>query len=423
MRIEEVVADSRAGRRPVNEDAVLHLPQVPLLAVADGLGGGGAGDIAAQTAMDCLKNNATFLSAEAAKIAEGAASHARLNLGRVLESSVQWAHMEIQRAARQRDRHQMATALLTAVIAGSSIHIAHVGNCRAYLLRRGRLRQLTQDHTVAAARKRRNARTKIDPVEQRRLTQIVGMGDVDVDLAEVELADGDVVILCSDGVFHTMHPEQLRGQIDPHDLGQSAAAILSWVAQHGEDNLSLVMARVGANQPPASADEVAELMRATFLFCDLEPPERFLVAPYLEARRYRRGEFLVQEGEPGGDFYVLVEGAARVTRNGLHLLDLGAGNHFGELTLARPSPRSASVRALEDVRAMVLSRERFLAVSDRRPALGAQLALALLDTVGQRLRDLTDRVARAEAIVQTRPEDTQALLAALRGQRRGPGRS
>lgn len=420
MQIKEAVTRSSAGGRKVNEDAALWLGDVPLLAVADGMGGGGAGDAAAEIAFDCLKVNASFLTSEARRVDTNRTSRGRLNINLLLESAFKWAHLEISRAARAGQRRRMATTLLSVVVAGDHAFISHVGNCRAYLLRGGRLHRLTQDHTVAAARRsyQTAAPTETDPNEERRLLQILGSGNIDVDLAEVPLANDDVLLLCTDGLSQPLSEEQMAELIAPTQLDASADRLLAAAEEAGNDNVAFVMARIGNERDRVSVEEVAELMRSVFLFSDLDAAERYLLAPFLQERRYAVGDVLIEEGVLGAEFYVIVEGSVRITRDGVHLVDVGMGGHLGELTLARPSMRSATVTALEPVRVYALSRERFLKISERRPALGARLSLSLLDTVGERLRDLTDRLAHTETLIKTAPEDTEAVLAAIRGERR-----
>ena len=199
MQIKEAAVRTSPGRRAFNEDAVLNLENIPLLAVADGMGGRGVGEVAAEMAMSCLKTNTPFLVEEARKVTQSRQSRSRLTLSRLLESSFKWAHVEISRAARDTGRRRMGATLLAAVVAGDHAYIAHVGNCRAYLLRSGTLHQLTQDHTVAAARQGvrpagpapASAAPAPPTAEERRLLQILGAGSIDVDLAEVPLADDD----------------------------------------------------------------------------------------------------------------------------------------------------------------------------------------------------------------------------------------
>jgi protein phosphatase len=409
VQIKQVVTRCSAGGRSVNEDAVMALGDVPLLAVADGMGGQGAGDEAARIAFDCLRIYASFLASESRHVTTQRTSRGRFNINLLLEIAFKWAHIEVNRAARALQRRRMATALLSIVIAGDHAYISHVGNCRAYVLRGGQLHLLTQDHTVAAARRSFQHAADSDPSEERRLLQILGSGNIDVDLAEVPLADDDVLLLCTDGLSCALSEEKIRTLMTGDDLDAVGDALLAAAEELGKDNIAIAIAQIGSDKDSSSVNEIAELMRSVFLFSDLNTAERYMLAPFLEERLYSAGDALVCEGVMGSEFYVILEGSVKVSRQGVHLTNIGVGGHLGELTLARPIMRSATVTALEAVRVYALSRDRFLQITERRPGLGARLALSLLDTVGTRLRDLTERVAQLEQPL-LEPEDTDLIV-------------
>lgn len=425
MQIKQFAAHTRSGgMRERNEDAVLSLESVGVFAVADGMGS--AGDVAAHTALDVVRANAPHLDDQIKKVAKDRSSASRLDLGCVLESTFQWAHLEVQRETERRGRHSSATTLIVAAIAGTHAYIAHVGNCRAYLLRNGKLQRLTDDHSVAMLRYRSgrmSAEEMAGSPEVNRLTQVVGAGvELDVDTAEVALADDDVLVLCSDGLHMPLRDEHMAERIDPRDLEASARRLLTEaLADPRHDDVSVVLVRVGSEQDNRAIDEVARILRSVFLFRDLNEAERLVIAPYLEERVLRRGEVLFKEGDAGDQFYAVVDGSLRVTAGRAHLVDIGPGGHLGELTLARPTPRSATVTALTAARLYGLSRANFDSLMKRRPALGARLAIALLDTVGDRLRDLTERlaivgrVARGEITVPGLPP-LEAVTRAVRGE-------
>lgn len=429
MQIKQVAALTRAGAsRDRNEDAVLALEQVPVFAVADGMGG--AGDVASKTAMDVVRANAPHLSDQVKKVGADRSSASRLDLGVVLESTFQWAHLEVQREADRHRTHNLATTLVLAAIAGDNAYIAHVGNSRAYLCRAGRVQRLTDDHSVGMLRYR-SGKMSLDELqsspEQHRLTQVLGAGlEIDVDTAEAALADDDVLLLCSDGLFQSLKDEAIAAAIDVRDLEASARRLVAEATRDPRhDDVSVVLIRVGSERDTRSIEEIASILRSVFLFRDLSEQDRLVIAPYLEERVYKRGDVLAREGEQGDEFFVLVDGTVRITRGRAHLVDIGPGGHLGELTLARPTPRSATATALTKTRLFALSRSNFDALLRRRPGLGARIALALLDTVGDRLRDLTNRLAVVERI--TRGETVapglapmDAVAKAARGELQGP---
>ena len=445
MQIKASAAATRQGSdRNHNEDALLVLHNVPVFAVADGMGGVGVGDRASQIAMDVVRTNAAQLEDQIAKVAKDRSSRSRLDLTYVLETAFQWAHLEVQRDAESNRRVGMATTLAMATVAGDHAYIGHVGNSRAYLYRDGRLQRLTDDHSMAMLRYRSGRMSSAEleqSPERHRLYQVLGAGnEIDVDTAEVALADDDVLLLCTDGLYESLRDAEIATMIDRRNLEQSATRLVERTKALGRpDDVSVVLVRVGSERDTRSLDEIAGILRSVFLFRDLSEAERLVIAPYLEERTLGRGEVLAREGEQGDEFYVLVDGSVRITRGNTHLVDVGPGGHLGELALSRPAERSATVTALEPVRLFVLSRESFQTLVRRRPALGVRLTLALLDAVGDRLRDLTERVRdltnqahdHANALVMVKRIATgnvkvegrslrDAVLAAARGELKGP---
>lgn len=106
--------------------------------------------------------------------------------------------------------------------------------------------------------------------------------------------------------------------------------------------------------------EALELLRRLPIFAPLSAPTIDRILAELTRLDVPAGNVLIAEGDPGDRFYVLAEGTIAVTKNGVHLSDRGAGDHFGEIALLRNVPRTATVTALTPVRLIAIERERFL---------------------------------------------------------------
>ena len=106
--------------------------------------------------------------------------------------------------------------------------------------------------------------------------------------------------------------------------------------------------------------------------------ELALVADELDLREDRT---LVREGQPGREFFILVEGSVRVSRKGRKLGDLGPGDWFGEIALLTDTPRTATVTATSPIRVLVVTDRSFRRVVESMP----KIALKVLSTLGQRL--------------------------------------
>ena len=123
--------------------------------------------------------------------------------------------------------------------------------------------------------------------------------------------------------------------------------------------------------------KLKEFMRAVPLFAGLLPSELERIALVMNPVETPAGETVCQEGDPGHEFYLLADGEAAVERNGQVIAKLHAGDHFGELALLDRGPRSATVRAVSDVRLYVLHERSFAAVLNEVPALAQKLLAAL----------------------------------------------
>jgi serine/threonine protein phosphatase PrpC len=226
--------DTNAGKkRRRNEDAFVCEP--PLFAVADGMGGAQAGEIASSLAAAALEGVLTEESTDGEQL---------------VVDLIQEANRRVhQRATNDASASGMGTTM-TVAFAGPDdlVAIGHVGDSRAYLLRDSSLEQLTDDHSLVAELVRRG---ELSPEEaevhpQRSvITRALGTDpDVDVDVFSVAAQPGDVFILCSDGLSTMVDPEAIAEIVGGSrgDL-QAAARGLIRAANDagGEDNITAVM--------------------------------------------------------------------------------------------------------------------------------------------------------------------------------------
>jgi serine/threonine protein phosphatase PrpC len=235
--------------RSRNEDACLVDPEQGLFAVADGMGGHPAGDVAARVAIEHLPGLVRDALARTDPTGvDAAVEEAVLGLNEVV----------IAEASTSPDLTGMGSTLVMALVSGYTAHVAHAGDSRAYLLRDGRLRRLTEDHSFAAALIDGGV---LDPEEAARhpfaqsLTQAIGMPGTRPDVQRVELATGDRLLLCSDGLTR-MVPEDRIGRLlaagqDPDRTSQALVDAANGAGGH--DNVSVVLVDVlavdGAGPP------------------------------------------------------------------------------------------------------------------------------------------------------------------------------
>ena len=124
-----------------------------------------------------------------------------------------------------------------------------------------------------------------------------------------------------------------------------------------------------------------ELLKKVPLFAGCSKAELRELAIVADELDLKEGRTLVREGRPGREFFILLDGSVRVSRNGRKLADLGAGDWFGEIALLTDTPRSATVTATAPIRVLVITDRAFRRVVEWMPS----IALKVLATVGKRL--------------------------------------
>ena len=207
LRIAEQAARSDVGRqRSVNEDDLV--VRAPFFAVADGMGGAKAGEVASALAAGAFEGERRSREAPEAQ------------LSRILRE----ANRRIYELAITDDSHRgMGTTLTAAIVGGDEVSIGHVGDSRAYLLRDGQLEQLTRDHSLVAELERSG---QISPEaaehhpQRSIITRALGPEpDVEVDTYTLAARDGDVILISSDGLTSMISDDEvasiLRSGRDP----------------------------------------------------------------------------------------------------------------------------------------------------------------------------------------------------------------
>lgn len=229
-----LATESIAGQRPYQEDAVLAeaLPDGrTLVAVADGMGGHAAGEVASALALETLKD--------------------LLERGASLGDAFRGANDRVRARATEPGKEGMGTTLVALLIEDDAFRVANVGDSRAYLLSAQAIRRLTEDHSfVAEAIKHGQSESEaMDMPWRDALTRSVGTeGDVEVDeFGPFSLEQGTALLVCSDGLYKTLRDEDLRALYARSSGPEAAAQTLVSAAYDGgsDDNISVAVVEVG----------------------------------------------------------------------------------------------------------------------------------------------------------------------------------
>ena len=237
MRIVEHAGRTDVGRqRSANEDDFVLAP--PFFAVADGMGGAKAGEVASAMATEVFVGESD------------SGEPAETQLARILRE----ANRRIYDLAVADESHRgMGTTLTAAKVTGDEISLAHVGDSRAYRMRDGELEQLTKDHSLVAELERSGQITPeaAEHHPQRSIiTRALGPEpEVEVDTYTVTGREGDLFLICSDGLTSMISDEEIGSILRSADSLDAAADALVRAANQsgGKDNITVVLFRVGPN--------------------------------------------------------------------------------------------------------------------------------------------------------------------------------
>ena len=248
----EFCARTDPGRvRANNEDAVSVDTQARIAVLADGMGGYNAGEVAARMAT-------SFVRTEMARwMAQAPQPIAHHDVRRALEICAINANQAIYDSAQSHPQYSgMGTTLVAGVFCGAQLILAHVGDSRAYRLRAGELTQITRDHSwlqeqidagwltpeQAALSAGRNLVTRALGAES----------TVAVEINEFQIAPGDLILLCSDGLSEMLVPSEivaLAGSAGPLD-DKASALIAAANANGGRDNISVLLVQASPETLP-----------------------------------------------------------------------------------------------------------------------------------------------------------------------------
>jgi len=245
LRIIEQAGRTDVGRqRSANEDSLVVGP--PLFAVADGMGGAKAGEVASAVAVDAVEG------------AQESSEPIEAQLANIVRDANRRIY---DLAVADESRRGMGTTLTLAKLHGDEVSLAHVGDSRAYRLRGGKLEQLTRDHSLVAELERSGQITPeaAEHHPQRSIiTRALGPEpDVEVDTYTLAGREGDVFLICSDGLTSMISDDEVASILrSAGSLDEAADELVRAANQSGgKDNITVILFRLGEAEAPAPADE------------------------------------------------------------------------------------------------------------------------------------------------------------------------
>ena len=233
-------------KRQHNEDTVAHIiPKDPeiltkkgaLFIVADGMGGHAAGEVASEMAVSAV-TTLYYQNDDGSDAPE------------CLRRSIKYANAIIfQKAMENVEHNGMGTTCVATVLLGEVAYIANVGDSRAYLVRKGQVRQISQDHSWVAEQVRAGSMTEADARQhemRNMITRSLGsLPDVEVDLFVEPVEEGDTLVMCSDGLSGMISDNEILTIVEKYSLQESVYRLIERAnARGGNDNITALVVRV-----------------------------------------------------------------------------------------------------------------------------------------------------------------------------------
>jgi serine/threonine protein phosphatase PrpC len=249
--------------RDINEDSILYtsfnirthlgIKSGGLFAVADGMGGHSAGEIASDLAVKTIQANCMYNLFSRKTVPPLA----------IIASAFDEANARIMDASGENGLKGMGTTLTAALIIGEDMYIAHVGDSRCYVINSREILRVTRDHSVVQELVDSGAITSEEARNHPRrniITRVLGHSrEIVPDLHQVKLYAGDNILLCSDGLHGVLSDDVIAGAVrDNRDVSRACAELTEKALQAGgPDNISVIAVRPG-NLPSWQAVTAAE---------------------------------------------------------------------------------------------------------------------------------------------------------------------
>lgn len=393
-----------AGRTDVgcerdhNEDACLMDTELGLYIVCDGMGGHTSGEVASQETLHFVHRAIREQRALLAAYDQDPTFERRTAVVRLVDETIQAACAHIY-AMGEADpvKRGMGTTIALLLTLGDGALIAHVGDSRVYLIRDRQAFQLTEDHSLVWHMVKAGKLAREDvatwPYSNVITRCIGGKETVQVDTLFVECLTYDRFLLCSDGFHNYVDSEDaLAAMSAPMLLEDFVQTCITHAYEGGgRDNVTVVVVQV-ETIPRASGEAGVTVMRKVealkrirlFSLCETHELVRLLNIVHI--RSYEPGEVIVLEDTVGDEFFIVISGKVEVLSKGQRLMNLGPGAPFGETALLERVTRSATVRALETTKAMLIHGGELYSILEQEPAMAVKLFRSFVATLHQRLR-------------------------------------
>ncbi len=394
-------------KRSNNEDAFLVDAGLGIYVVCDGVGGHSRGEVASDL---CTRQLILSLQSYAERLKEVSAKVSTRELREevrvLLEKAITDANLVLfEKSQSSPEHHGMACTLVCLLRMGTHAWVAHVGDSRAYVIRDQKWHVLTEDHRFVTELLKKGVITSRQAKEHPQRNVLVrAMGTnpiVEADYLEIEMADQDRFLLCTDGLSDYLDREDANAPFEMN-LAVWPKALVDFANRSGgKDNVTAIAIQVEQDEKTAEITaprnvpvlERFSLVGKVPIFRFLNYSETAKVMSITQEKSFKPGALLVQEGSPSTEWFILSRGRVEVQKGDARVAELEAGASFGEMGVFDSAPRSASVRALEEVVALVIPAKEVISLFKKEHYLAMKILWAEVRELNQRLRNTTEELA------------------------------
>jgi serine/threonine protein phosphatase PrpC len=387
--------------RQLNEDSFYVDDERRVYVVADGMGGHASGEVASATAVESVAREVGKRHKQITAARDGKAP--KETLIQLVREVVEQACSDVyNKASGDSELGGMGCTLTMLLFAGTKAVMAHVGDTRLYLSRRGKISQLSSDHTMAQELVLAGLLEQ-DEVADHRYAHVLSRAlgpqpSVKIDTLLIDVVPGDRFMLCSDGLSEYIDDDswlarQLHVSDDLDAIAQELVAFAN--AAGGHDNITSVVVEMCADDPEIEiVDEMSvdvslrfDALGSVFLFESLSLALLARVLNHCEVLEYKQGDVAISEGDACSRMMVVLDGRFAVSHGDINDGVLDTGEHAGATTLLSPRRARATLTALGTARLLILERKPFWKLIKARPWLG----VGLLERLGRRLSKDLDK--------------------------------
>jgi serine/threonine protein phosphatase PrpC len=403
VKLSAFGASDTGRKRKANEDAFAVDEERGFYLLADGMGGHQNGAIAAQSAISIARE---YLNADVAvfdRYRDDPSDARRAAAIASVEKAIQGACARVFQLGQQdQTKRGMGSTLDVVVRVGTQVILGHVGDGRVYLVRAGQSYRLTEDHTIVAQQIKAgiiSAKEAEESTLKGVLTRAIGTHQsVQVDTLLLDVMEGDLFLICSDGLHRYLRDEDVPLRLREASVPGAKSLIDHANANGGEDNVTVIVIGARSVGPAAHLENTKtgsgiDAVRSLPIFQHLSYKEQVAILAVAQSRIYEPGATIVKQGDAGNEMFIVVDGEVAVERDGIKIATLGAGGHFGEMSIVDDAPRMASVRATKRTDVLAIGQAEIGGLMRLDPVLAVKILWSFVEALSARLR-----VASAELI-------------------------